>query len=132
MAFPTIIPSTLTRTLLIAVPTAEALSTAHPEIVKIPDTAAPDVGVSIQTVGVGACTFTVTFEEPESGVASLSMGSNRDGVGLNVAVTLGQLGDLKGGKARVSKLTPQERRELARKAVLARWAQHRKDQQKPE
>lgn len=48
------------------------------------------------------------------------------------AVALGRLGGLKGGKARVSKLTPQERRELARKAVQARWAKHRKDQQKPE
>jgi hypothetical protein len=48
------------------------------------------------------------------------------------AVALGRLGGLKGGKARVSKLTPQERRELARKAVQARWAKYKKDQQKPE
>ena len=48
------------------------------------------------------------------------------------AVALGRLGGLKGGKARVSKLTAQERRELARKAGLARWAKHKKDQQKPD
>jgi hypothetical protein len=46
------------------------------------------------------------------------------------AVALGRLGGLKGGKARVSKLTPQERQELARKAVRARWAKYKKDQQK--
>jgi hypothetical protein len=38
------------------------------------------------------------------------------------AVALGRLGGLKGGKARTAKLTPQERRDLARKAGLARWA----------
>lgn len=38
------------------------------------------------------------------------------------AVALGRLGGLKGGKARTAKLSAQERRELARKAVLARWA----------
>jgi hypothetical protein len=38
------------------------------------------------------------------------------------AVALGRLGGLKGGKARISKLTPKERTELARKAVQARWA----------
>jgi len=39
------------------------------------------------------------------------------------AVALGRLGGLKGGKARAAKLTPQERSESARKAVLSRWAQ---------
>lgn len=34
----------------------------------------------------------------------------------------------KGGKVRASRLTPQERQESARKAVQARWAK-RKDQQ---
>jgi hypothetical protein len=41
------------------------------------------------------------------------------------AVALGRLGGLKGGKARTAKLTAEERRELARKAVLARWAKAR-------
>jgi hypothetical protein len=47
------------------------------------------------------------------------------------AVALGRLGGLKGGKARTAKLTAEQRRELARKAVNARWAMARKkDQQK--
>ena len=44
---PTTVPSTLTCTLLMAVPTAEALSTAHPETVTMPDTVAPDAGASM-------------------------------------------------------------------------------------
>jgi hypothetical protein len=38
------------------------------------------------------------------------------------AVMLGRLGGLKGGHARAAKMTPEERSESARKAVLARWA----------
>jgi len=38
------------------------------------------------------------------------------------AVALGKLGGSKGGKIRASRLTPERRREIARKAVLARWA----------
>jgi hypothetical protein len=38
------------------------------------------------------------------------------------AVSLGRRGGLKGGPARASKLTPAERRESARKAARARWA----------
>jgi len=38
------------------------------------------------------------------------------------AVALGRLGGLKGGKARASKLTPEQRKAIARKAVQARWA----------
>jgi hypothetical protein len=41
------------------------------------------------------------------------------------AVALGRLGGLKGGKARIAQLTPEERRELARKAVRARWAKQK-------
>ena len=37
------------------------------------------------------------------------------------AVALGRLGAAKGGKARASSMTPEQRRELARKAALARW-----------
>ena len=37
------------------------------------------------------------------------------------AVALGRLGGLKGGKARAAKMTPDERRDAARKAALARW-----------
>jgi hypothetical protein len=42
------------------------------------------------------------------------------------AVALGT----KGGKARIEKMTPEHRREVARKAALARWAKRKKDQQK--
>jgi hypothetical protein len=37
------------------------------------------------------------------------------------AVALGRLGGLKGGKARAKKLSPKKRREIAKKAALARW-----------
>lgn len=37
------------------------------------------------------------------------------------AVALGKLGGLKGGKARAAKLTPEQRREIAKKAARARW-----------
>jgi hypothetical protein len=37
------------------------------------------------------------------------------------AVALGRLGGLKGGKARASKLTAEERSAAARKAAQARW-----------
>ena len=37
------------------------------------------------------------------------------------AVALGRLGGLKGGKARANKLTPEQRKEIARKAAQARW-----------
>ncbi len=34
---------------------------------------------------------------------------------------LGRLGGKKGGRARADKLTPEERREIAKKAAKARW-----------
>jgi hypothetical protein len=37
------------------------------------------------------------------------------------AVALGRLGGLKGGNARKAALTPERRKEIARKAVLKRW-----------
>jgi hypothetical protein len=37
------------------------------------------------------------------------------------AVALGRQGGLKGGKARAERLTPEQRREAARKAARARW-----------
>jgi hypothetical protein len=43
------------------------------------------------------------------------------------AVALGR----KGGKARLQKLTPEQRSDMARKAVQARWAKHRIKQQRP-
>jgi hypothetical protein len=37
------------------------------------------------------------------------------------AVALGRLGGLKGGKARAEKLTPERRKEIAKKAIETRW-----------
>lgn len=37
------------------------------------------------------------------------------------AVALGRLGGLKGGKARASKLTPEQRKEIVKKAAQKRW-----------
>lgn len=42
------------------------------------------------------------------------------------AVALSKLGAKKGGHARAAKLTPKERSESARKAVLARWEKAKK------
>jgi len=42
------------------------------------------------------------------------------------AVALGKIGGAKGGKIRAARLTPEQRREIARKAVLARWAKEKK------
>jgi hypothetical protein len=36
-------------------------------------------------------------------------------------VALGHLGGLKGGKARAEKLTPEQRKEIAKKAARVRW-----------
>jgi hypothetical protein len=38
------------------------------------------------------------------------------------AVKRGQLGGIKGGKARAAKLSPEQRKLSARKAIRARWA----------
>jgi hypothetical protein len=46
------------------------------------------------------------------------------------AVALGKLGGSKGGKIRAANLTPEKRREIARKAVLARWAKAREKAQR--
>jgi hypothetical protein len=38
------------------------------------------------------------------------------------AVALGKLGGLKGGRARAEKLTPNQRKAIARKAARTRWS----------
>jgi hypothetical protein len=38
------------------------------------------------------------------------------------AVALGRLGGLKGGKARAAKLSPEQRKEIAKKAAHTRWS----------
>ena len=39
-----------------------------------------------------------------------------------IGVAFGMLGASKGGKARAAKLSPKRRREIAKKAIAARWA----------
>jgi hypothetical protein len=46
-----------------------------------------------------------------------------------LARILGRRGGLKGGKARAAKMTPEERSESARKAVKARWAKKRQQEE---
>jgi hypothetical protein len=46
-----------------------------------------------------------------------------------LARILGRRGGLKGGKARAAKMTPEERSESARKAVQARWAKKRQQEE---
>jgi hypothetical protein len=41
------------------------------------------------------------------------------------AVALGKLGGSKGGKIRAQRLTAERRKEIARKAVMARWAKEK-------
>ena len=40
------------------------------------------------------------------------------------AVALGRLGGLKGGKARATRLSANERSEIARRAAIARWRKY--------
>lgn len=48
------------------------------------------------------------------------------------AVALGRLGGMKGGKARAAKLTPEERKAIAKKAAAKRWGSRpSSDAQKP-
>jgi hypothetical protein len=47
------------------------------------------------------------------------------------AVALGKIGGAKGGKVRAAKLSPERRSEIARKAVLARWAKRKNQEQPP-
>ena len=42
------------------------------------------------------------------------------------AVALGRLGGLKGGKVRAERLTPEQRKEMAKKAARARWSKAKK------
>jgi hypothetical protein len=44
------------------------------------------------------------------------------------AVALGKLGGSKGGTIRATRLSAEQRSDIARKAVLARWAKHKKKQ----
>jgi hypothetical protein len=67
---PTAVPSTSTCTLPIAVPTVEVLSMAQPATVAVPETVAPEAGISMCTDGITGpplLTMIVTVAEPVSG-----------------------------------------------------------------
>ena len=58
-------------------------------------------------------------------IADIATGDHKDDPyeGKNpFAVELGRMGGLKGGKARASSLSPERRKEIARKAAETRWA----------
>jgi hypothetical protein len=46
-----------------------------------------------------------------------------------LARKLGRRGGLKGGKARAEKLSPERRKEIAKKAANARWAKKRQQEE---
>jgi hypothetical protein len=46
------------------------------------------------------------------------------------AVALGKMGGAKGGKIRAAKLSPERRREIAQKAIAARWAKAKAEKEK--
>jgi hypothetical protein len=63
---------------------------------------------------VQEATTETTQEKPEP--------ENKTGKEKNpVAVALGRLGGLKGGKARLIKMTSEQRQDIARKAAQKRW-----------
>jgi len=64
-------------------------------------------------------------KEDENTIASqiVELTTDQPTKGKNpAAVALGRLGGLKGGKARAKKLSPERRKEIAKKAAMARWA----------
>ncbi|HEY3572114.1 MAG TPA: hypothetical protein VGP73_29575 [Thermoanaerobaculia bacterium] len=54
-------------------------------------------------------------------IASLDVAREEKPEKNPAAVALGRLGGLKGGKARLTKLSPEKRREIAKAAAAARW-----------
>jgi hypothetical protein len=67
----------------------------------------------------------LTVDIARGEVEDASAGAPQDRGKDPAAVSLGRRGGLKGGKARAAKLTPEERREAARKAAQARWQKSR-------
>jgi hypothetical protein len=53
-------------------------------------------------------------------IVDLSTGDEQEPE-MSVKARSGQKGGLKGGKARAAKLTPEQRKEIARKAAQKRW-----------
>jgi len=60
-------------------------------------------------------TFVLTFIPKRFSISGMARKKNP------AAVALGRLGGRKSGKARMRKLTPEKRSEVARAAALARW-----------
>jgi len=72
---------------------------------------------------VAILTGTAEASDEES-LASLDVAKEREKEGTEknpAAVALGRLGGLKGGKARMEKLSPEKRQEIAKAAAAARW-----------
>jgi len=65
------------------------------------------------------------LNEIAKGIARLTTEGNRPAKNP-AAVSLGHLGGLKGGKARAKALTPEKRKEIAQKAIAARWNKAKK------
>jgi len=70
------------------------------------------------------------FMQVARGIVEQAIGEQMDGNPLPAppkdernphAVALGSMGGKKGGKARAKKLTPRQRKTIARKAAKARW-----------
>ena len=65
-------------------------------------------------------------------VVEQAIGEHLDGTPLEdphagknpAAVALGKLGGAKGGAARAAALSPRKRKQIAKKAALARWGKH--------
>lgn len=56
------------------------------------------------------------------GIVDMATGDVDPDEGKNpAAVALGRLGGIKGGKARAEKLSPERRKEIAKKAAEKRW-----------
>ena len=70
------------------------------------------------------------FMEVARGIVEQAIGEHMDGSPIEQpidsrnphAVALGSMGGRKGGKARAKKLTPTQRKRIAKEAAKARWA----------
>jgi hypothetical protein len=59
-------------------------------------------------------------------IVDVATGETGDSLALEAPMaTLGRSGGLKGGKARAATLTPEQRREIAKRAAASRWEKHR-------
>lgn len=70
------------------------------------------------------------FMEVARGIVEQAIGEHMDGSPMKApidlrnphAVALGRIGGQKGGKARAEKLSPAQRKRIAKKAAVARWS----------